>query len=578
MARLLPNFVSEDCKSNAERRLFERFRIELPEDYTVLHSLGVAQHRYKLYSEADFVVIHRRGVVIFEVKGGRVARKDGIWYFTDRYGNMGKRRESPMQQAASVAAAIRKSVAERFGLRSPQAATAFGGVAFLPDIDLDLESVEWDRQRVYDKEAWPRPLLEVVEDAVSFTRAQMLEKTGYEPHDLDAVSEAALLEYLRGNFEKVPTLAAIIEGHEHEMVRLAAQQYALLDHIARNPRIVVEGQAGTGKTLIAMECARRHAAEGRRVLFVCFNRLLADHLDSYATRNRSSVNVSINTLHGHCLSVLREAGKSSVCEFVGREGFSEEIPRLVQEAAAGRPGLRRWDVLIVDEGQDIGDHAPFARALGCMLEGGYESGRWMWFEDPRQRIIRQGASPFDIQSFLPFNFTLTRNWRNTNEVVTFFSVASMIPRPQFSGIRGQQVRKVVCSDCDGLRRLAELVTEIRDAGVTPEQVVLLTAAGEKAALFARTSSISGLRLVPYDPRQPARAGQLRHSSIFRFKGLEAKVIILTDIEDLDAENSRMEAYVGMSRANSALYTIFSSTADAHFEANRLVFGDLDGGI
>ena len=128
MARLVPDFISEDCKSNAERRLFERFRRELPDDFVVLHSLGVARHRWKLYSEADFVLIHRSAVIVFEVKGGRISRKDGAWYFTDRYGQMHRRKESPMQQVASVTAALRDSAAKRFGSLSPQSTVAFGGV------------------------------------------------------------------------------------------------------------------------------------------------------------------------------------------------------------------------------------------------------------------------------------------------------------------------------------------------------------------------------------------------------------------------------------------------------------------
>ena len=80
MARLIPDFVSEDCKSSAERRLFARFKDELPDAFTVLHSLGVARHRYKPYSEADFVLVCPQAVIVFEVKGGRVKRKDGCWF------------------------------------------------------------------------------------------------------------------------------------------------------------------------------------------------------------------------------------------------------------------------------------------------------------------------------------------------------------------------------------------------------------------------------------------------------------------------------------------------------------------
>ena len=158
MARLIPDFISDECKSSAERRLFVRFRDELPGDFTVLHSLGVARHRYKLYSEADFVLICPQAVIVFELKGGRIARKDGCWFFTDRYGKLHKRIESPMQQAASVSAALRQSVSAKFGAASPQSRVAFGSVSFFPDIGFSESSPDWDLRRVYDLNAWNRPL------------------------------------------------------------------------------------------------------------------------------------------------------------------------------------------------------------------------------------------------------------------------------------------------------------------------------------------------------------------------------------------------------------------------------------
>lgn len=578
MARLLPDFISEDCKSSAERRLFERFRRELPDSYLVLHSLGVAKHRYKLYSEADFVVIHEDAVVVFEVKGGRVLRKDGVWYFINRFGEMNKKRESPMQQAASVAAALQHSVSLRFGYRSPQARVAFGAFTFFPDIEFKEQSAEWDLKRVYDIDTWRKPLRVVVDDAIAFARAERERVSDHRPARLDEAEAAALLEFMRGDFEKVPSLGTIIDGHADDMVRLAAQQYSILDHISKNQRMVVEGPAGTGKTLLAMECARRHAAVGRRVLFVCFNRLLADHLETHAVRNRSSVNISINTLHSHCLSVLRQAGINVDADTSEREVFSIDIPRLVADAVDRLPELVRWDVLVVDEGQDIAAHAPFVAALGRLLRGGFENGTWMWFEDPRQRIIKQnGGERFDIGTYRPFNFTLTRNWRNTNEVATFFSVASRFPLPELSGIRGPAVGKIACPAGKGLEKLSELIAELMRTGVRGEHIVLLSSVGEKHALFSGLASIGGLALVRYDARRPAAAGEVRYASVFTFKGLEAKVVILTDVDDLFGEDGRMGAYVGMSRATSALYAIFSEAAASHFETNRMEFADLTHG-
>jgi hypothetical protein len=575
MARLIPDFISEDCKSNAERRLFERFRDELPSDVTVLHSLGVARHDYKLTSEADFVLIHHEAVIVFELKGGRVARRDGAWFFTNRYGQMHKRLESPMQQAASVTAALRNSVRDHFGSSSAQARVAFGHVTFFPDIEFREESPEWDVRRIYDISVWKRPLAELLADAIGYSRTEMSRITGHEPRVLTDAENADLVHFLRGDFEKLPALNVAMEEHEQQMIRLAPRQYAILDQLGKNPRMVIEGSAGTGKTLLAMECARRHAAQGRRVLFVCFNRLLADHLDSYSERYGLTQGVSINTLHGHCLSVLHAAKVAIPPECSAQELYQEQIPNQIPAAVAGLKDFKPWDVLVVDEGQDIAAHPPFVAALKCLFAGGFEKGCWTWFEDPRQRILRQGSGPvFDLAAWSPVYFELNRNWRNTNEVATFTCLSSMIPLPELSGIQGPQVKTELCDGSDNLLKLQIVVADILAQGAKPGDIVLLTTGAEKDAFFINAGYVGGKRLVRYDFRQGVPVDAIRYSSVFRFKGLESKIIVLTDVRDLHSDAGRMAAYVGMSRANSALFILFSKEAQQQFEKNRLDFASL----
>ncbi len=74
MARMLPPEVAEDNPSNAEKRIFQKFKDGLSGEWTVLHSLGLAHHNRKRWAEADFVLVGPRGVFVGEVKGGRIAR------------------------------------------------------------------------------------------------------------------------------------------------------------------------------------------------------------------------------------------------------------------------------------------------------------------------------------------------------------------------------------------------------------------------------------------------------------------------------------------------------------------------
>ncbi len=575
MARLIPDFISEDCKSNAERRLFERCRDELSSDFTVLHSLGVARHDYKLTSEADFVIVHPKGVLVIEVKGGRVARRDGAWFFTNRYGEMTKRRESPMRQAASVTAALRSSVRDQFGHGSPQNRVAFGHATFFTDIPFTESSPEWDPRRVYDHTAWRRPLAEIVADAIAYSRKEMERTAGHQSGILSGDALASLIQFLRGDFEKVPSLNVTLEGMEQQRIRLAPKQYAVLDQLGKNLRMVIEGPAGTGKTLLAVECARRHAAQGRRVLFVCFNRLLADYLNIHATRHGIARGVSINTLHGHCLAVLNAAGIALPSDCTTQEQYQHHIPERIPDALSKLDGFKAWDVLIVDEGQDISAHAPFISALDRLFVGGFSKGRWTWFEDPRQRILRHGTgAPFDLDQFPAFRFQLTRNWRNTDEVATYTCISTLTPLPELSGINGPAVKVVVCDGNADLLKLQLIVTELLQQGANPDQIVLLSAVAENKAVFAYTNVIAGKERLPYKLTTPRPDGVIRSTSIFRFKGLESSIVVLTDLSDLHSDEGRMAAYVGMSRACSVLYILLSKIAFDQLQENRVQFTKL----
>src|SRR5580700_418716 len=123
MARMIPEYINPDCKSRAERKLFDRLKTEVDDNHVVLHSLGLAKHRAKLYSDIDFAILSRRGLLALEIKGGRIERNRGRWYFTNRYGESTSKSESPMSQAKDGMYALRTAVRNKFGDSSSQAKT-----------------------------------------------------------------------------------------------------------------------------------------------------------------------------------------------------------------------------------------------------------------------------------------------------------------------------------------------------------------------------------------------------------------------------------------------------------------------
>ena len=101
MAKMIPSVISPDIKSAAEKHIFEWFKNDpRTEDWIVLHSLGISNHNKVIHGETDFfVLVPRMGLFALEVKGGRVCRKNGVWSFTDRYGNIGIKERGPFDQA-----------------------------------------------------------------------------------------------------------------------------------------------------------------------------------------------------------------------------------------------------------------------------------------------------------------------------------------------------------------------------------------------------------------------------------------------------------------------------------------------
>lgn len=53
--------------------------------------------------------------------------------------------------------------------------------------------------------------------------------------------------------------------------RMLSKQVAILNFLVEQKTAVINGAAGMGKTIIAVEKARRNAAKGEKVLFLCYN-------------------------------------------------------------------------------------------------------------------------------------------------------------------------------------------------------------------------------------------------------------------------------------------------------------------
>jgi len=531
-----------------------------------LHSLGLARHPTKRRAEIDFLVVTPRGIFVLEVKGGRIRREAGVWIFTDRYGAEHQRAEGPFDQAASAMFALEQILHERLA-SGPGWSPLFAYGVVLPDVEFAAIGPEGDPEIVYDARDRQAPFGAFLDRLARFAER----RTGRPRSRLSSRDIGAIIDSVRGDFDVVPSMEVVVEDARERLASLTREQSLVLDAAADAPRLLVEGAAGSGKTLLAAESARREARRGLRVLLLCFSRLLAKHLGSLVGEERFSGSVEVQTVHGLFRRLIE---RSSLKEEFGRRSDSmtaELVLELLYPEYAGLACLEEvavpYDVLIVDEAQDVLGPNVFD-VLSLLVFGGLASGRWRLFMDVNNQASIYGRLDEKllarIRSLAPVHL-LTTNCRNTRPIAIQTHVVAN-PRVRCEArADGPPVEFETYENRSGLfETLRDVIARLdgehfAGAGLT----VLLprTPVSHEEALLEQMG-LGRYSAEEHRARPPLKSRKGRWATVSAFKGLESDVVILAGLDDIDAEWWQAVAYVGMSRARFRLVTILREACEA----------------
>src|SRR5688500_14297371 len=240
--------------------------------------------------EADLVVAHPDlGVMVVEVKGGRVGRIGGRWESVDRQGNR-HRIKDPFAQVTREMHGLRRKCEELPAW--PAHRVRFARAVCLPDSAYDRSMTpDGPREIVIDHDDLANAGERVREIFDWWSRSGEADADGGAPGD---IGMRDLDELVGRDLEIESPLAAGVAAAEDRIVTLPERQFAILDMLHAHRRAVILGVAGSGKTLIAAEKARRLAAEGFEVLLTCFNRPLAEFL---AATIGQKERITVSTFH-----------------------------------------------------------------------------------------------------------------------------------------------------------------------------------------------------------------------------------------------------------------------------------------
>ena len=506
-----------DTQSRAELRVFDQLRACFSgadqHGWFAMHSLNLPQHEYKRFGEIDFVVCGPDGLFVLEVKGGEVSCRDGTWETRNRYGSVERLKESPFRQAEGALHGLRKKL-------PAELANAFvlGYAAVMPDVGSLPESSEWDRAVLADARNF-RQFEQWLKKLISHWRNKDRGASKANPEKL-----RRLQQFLRPEFEAVMPLHASAHAIEARVAQLTEDQMRYIDVVEANDRVICSGGAGTGKTMLALELAKRWNAVGMKVALTCHSPWLKAYLEKAAP---PGVTVSLTS-------------SASV--------------------TAKRAGIEKFDALIVDEGQDVLSMDALER-LDSILRGGLDNGRWSFFHDANNQSGLCGEYRPDAYEYLAglaaARIPLKTNCRNSLPILERVQTALDADVGTSAVGDGPAVREIkVTSREDAAVALhQELLKLINEEGFSPSDIVILSPMAYSQSCASLMQEHAGVRISVLDAYSPRGTNNrdIGFAQIESFKGLESSVVWLVDMSAPRLESPlRSSHYVGMTRARALL--------------------------
>lgn len=549
MVAFIPPYCGDEVKSNAEKKMFEVLQNLNIKNTYVLHSLGLPKHNDKVYGEVDFVVLCEKGIACLEIKGGRIECTNGEWIFQNRYGQQFKKAEGPFAQVSGNMFSLRKILTDRFNyIEKFKDIPVACGVVF-PDIKFTSKGQEIIPEIIYDQST--DNITEYINNVFDYWNSRTYRKK----IELTNNDIQSILGYLRGEFTFIPSLGSQLDDVDQKLIRLTSEQATIINGLSINDQLMIEGAAGTGKTLLAMEYARLEAAKDRKVLYLTYNKNLSKELQRKIGENENIRVVNIDRLIGEYVEIKSEEMKDNFTNY-----FKHVLPQRFVGYLNGLPKDQleevQYDTIVIDEGQDI--FSPdYLEVIDNLLKGGLENGRWGFFYDKEQNIYNpeyeEGIELLSL--YKPTRFPLFKNCRNTVQIGEYNAKVSGIPVKSYLCENGEEVQIIGGKEEDFPKRFVKVIKDLKNGDVKLGDITILSHKKyENSSIFGLLDKICEVNVMTddfvYDENKPI------FSTIQGFKGLDSKVVILVDLMSKSMEEYYAKyAYIGISRARSMLYVV-----------------------
>ena len=554
MAIMIPSTPRECKEESCEKFIFECLT-KLPDEYYVFHSFSTLQIQNGVLKEheTDFVIFNKYyGVLCIEAKAGHVYF-DQQWKY--RNGDVMKH-GGPFRQADNNKWRLFEAAGECEAIKSFYKKCTFRFAVCFPSLREDevddlTFSLEARKELVINKTDLETNPVKKIEAIMTMPVEKKKNQTLS-----DEEANLFLTEFLCPQAKVIPITTIELDSKRRLFSRLLRDQVMVLDFLDEQDSVVINGAAGTGKTLVAIEKAKRLASVKEKVLFLCYNAELKEYLENHY----SNEYISFYTLAGFVTKLT----KSSSDDY-------DEAAELLLEYT-DKPDEFDYKHIIIDEGQDFGVYDEtdskesskelILQALHDIVINN-EIGNFYVFYDRLQLVQAKHMPEFILNS--DCKLTLHKNCRNTENIAkaSLKTVSEEDKQKRFKfmdGINiGEEARFHYMNEENKenvQKNLNQIIADLKAYGLNNEDMVILSCKSEKDNLLTR------YKLLDSKGNYNFEDSPIKFSTCRRFKGLEADAVILVDVDEntFTSTTGKLLYYVGTSRARIQL-DILSALTD-----------------